>query len=540
MSSSPAPSITLRDVSFAWPDGGVVLSGLDGTFGPGRTGLIGDNGSGKSTLLRLIAGSLSPASGRILLSGGVGQLPQTITVAAEKTVAALLGIEEIVTGLRAIEAGSTDPQHFEAVGDDWDVHERAGVALGEIGLDGIGIDRRVGELSGGEAMLIAVTGLRLRRTPISLLDEPTNNLDRGARDALGALVDAWPGTLLVVSHDLELLERMDTTAELHDSRLTVFGGPYSRWRDHLEREQAAAAQAFRSADQALRTEKRQRIEAETKIARRQRAARATQLGGGVPRIVAGNLKRKAEVSAGALRVGHDARIADARLAVDAAEARLRDDEHIRLDLPDPVVPRSRRIAELHGSNRTVIVQGPERVALTGSNGVGKTRLLERLARTDYAAEFRSGEGATGRLLVDRFGYLAQNLDGLDDHVSALDSVREAAPTASPGRVRDLLARMLLRGDSGDRPVGSLSGGERFRVALTRLLAADPPAQLLILDEPTNNLDIRSVDQLVEALSAYRGALLVVSHDTDFLRRAQFNVILELDSDQALWDRTPSH
>jgi ATPase subunit of ABC transporter with duplicated ATPase domains len=107
---------------------------------------------------------------------------------------------------------------------------------------------------------------------------------------------------------------------------------------------------------------------------------------------------------------------------------------------------------------------------------------------------------------------------------------------SPGRVRDLLARMLIRGPAVDRPVRSLSGGERFRVALARLLVADPPAQLLILDEPTNNLDIRSVDQLVDALSAYRGALLVVSHDSDFLRRANFDVVLELDADQALWDR----
>ncbi|WUK44522.1 ATP-binding cassette domain-containing protein [Nocardioides sp. NBC_00368] len=126
------------------------------------------------------------------------------------------------------------------------------------------------------------------------------------------------------------------------------------------------------------------------------------------------------------------------------------------------------------------------------------------------------------------GLLPQRLDGLDDEASAMENVRAVAPETPSGTIRNQLARLLLRGDSVDRPVRTLSGGERFRVSLARLLLADPPAQLLILDEPTNNLDITSVEQLAEALDAYRGALLVVSHDFGFLERIGIDTVIELD------------
>ena len=287
----------------------------------------------------------------------------------------------------------------------------------------------MGELSGGETMLIAILGLRVRQTPITLLDEPTNNLDRPTRERAAHLVETWPGTLVVVSHDLDLLGRVDETAELHAGRLTVFGGPYTAWREHLEAEQGAAVQAARSAEQALKVEKRQRAEAESKLAQRARTGRAAQLSGGIPKILAGNRASKAQASAGSMRTGMDARVQAAQAALDAADARVRDDEHIHLTLPDPDVPRSRQIAELHGTNRSIILQGPERVALVGPNGVGKTSLLEQMLQGAPATPGR----ASGELHVSRVGYLTQRLDGLDDCASALANVGAAAPHSTPGR-----------------------------------------------------------------------------------------------------------
>ncbi|KIP53556.1 ABC-F family ATP-binding cassette domain-containing protein [Leucobacter komagatae] len=526
---SISPSITLRALSFEWPDGTVALNNVSGTFAQGRTGLVGRNGAGKSTLLKLIAGQLTPTAGRIETLGDVGYLPQTLTLSSSTTVAQLLGIDTILGALRAIEAGDVDQRHFDAVGDDWDIEARADEALGRIGFGAADLDRRVSDVSGGEAMLIAITGLRIRRTAITLLDEPTNNLDRATRAQLAGFIDEWPGTLIVVSHDVELLERMDHTTELHAGTLTTFGGPYSEWQVHQEQQQAAAEQAARAAQQTLKVEKRQRQEAETKLAARARTAKKTQRDGGIPKILAGKRASAAQESAGSMRSTLDDKVQAAQAALDAADARVRDEEHIHLTLPDPGVPRGRRIAEFRDGDTTVIIQGPERVALVGPNGSGKSTLIAQLLSGSEA----DGGRPSGTLATELTGFLPQRLDGLRETESAVENVREVAPSTPTGTIRNQLARLLLRGDSVDRPVRTLSGGERFRVSLAKLLLADPPAQLLILDEPTNNLDIASVEQLAEALDAYRGALLVVSHDFAFLERLGIDVVLELDSEGRL-------
>jgi ATPase subunit of ABC transporter with duplicated ATPase domains len=534
MSSDASPSIVLSDVGLTRPDGTVALAGITAAFGAGRTGLTGLNGSGKSTLLRLIAGELIPTTGRISTYAPVSYLPQTLPLAVDATVGELLGVDAKVTALRAIEAGHATARHFDVLGEDWGVETRAAEALAAVGLDGVALDRRVGQLSGGEAVLAAIAGLRLRAAPIVLFDEPTNNLDRDGRARLAEMARTWQGALVVVSHDTALLELMDDTAELHDAQLTLFGGPYSPWLQHLEEEQAAAARAVRAAEQAVRTERRQRVEAETKLARRSRYARTDYLNKRKPKIVMNQRKTDAQVAAGKLRTEFDGKVQAAQTALRAASARVRDDAHFRIDLPDTAVPAGRRIAELHGTNCSFVLQGPDRVALIGPNGVGKTTLLQGLVHPDPT---RTGP-ARAVALTDRVGYLPQRLDGLDDDASVLDNVRAATPEAPPELIRGRLARFLLGSDAVHRPVGTLSGGERFRVALARVLLADPPTQLLVLDEPTNNLDTQSVDHLVQALAGYRGALLVVSHDDALLARVDLTATLTLDRSGALTDCAP--
>jgi ATPase subunit of ABC transporter with duplicated ATPase domains len=253
-------AIICSDLSFTWPDGARVLSGLNVSFGPGRTGLIGVNGSGKSTLLRLIAGELRPSAGAVRTEGQVGYLPQAITLGTRRTVSDLLGVTAARDALHAIEAGHTGEEAFAAIGDDWDVEERARAWLDRLGLVSLSLDDRVETLSGGETILVALAALFLRRPDILLLDEPTNNLDLAARARLYDAVASWTGVLVIVSHDRELLARVDQIADLSAGAIRMYGGNLAAYEDLLAAEQAAAERAVTAAAADVRRERRDLVE----------------------------------------------------------------------------------------------------------------------------------------------------------------------------------------------------------------------------------------------------------------------------------------
>ncbi|MEV6087038.1 ABC-F family ATP-binding cassette domain-containing protein [Streptomyces parvulus] len=510
-------SITCTSLSFAWPDGTPVFEGLDTAFGPGRTGLVGVNGAGKSTLLKLIAGQLTPADGLVRVSGEIGHLPQNVTLDTALRVDEALGIAARRAALHAIEAGDASEEHFETVGVDWDVEERALATLGELGLGHVGLDRTVGEVSGGESVLLRLAALLLRRPDVLLLDEPTNNLDLYARRRLYAAVTSWPGILVVVSHDRELLELVDQIADLRSGGITWYGGNLSTYEEALAVEQDAAERMVRVAESDLRKQKRELADAQVKLARRKRYGQKMWEQKREPKIVMGARKRAAQESAGKHRIMHEEKLAEARERLDDAVEAVRDDDEIRVDLPSTAVPPGRSVLtlrdlELRYGARVeggFDLHGPERIALIGRNGAGKTTLLRTVA-----GELAPVAGEATAHVPLRF--LPQRLDVLDGELTVAENVARFAPGATNNRIRARLARFLFRGARADQKAATLSGGERFRAALAALMLAEPAPQLLMLDEPTNNLDMASVRQLTGALESYEGALIVASHDMPFL------------------------
>lgn len=524
-------AIVCSDLSFAWADGTVVLDGLDAAFGTRRTGLIGVNGSGKSTLLKIIAGELRPGSGTVGVEGEIGYLPQNLVLDGAATVSDLLGISGTRAALHAIERGEATEDNFTAVGDGWDVEERARAELDRLGLDHLGLDRAVPTLSGGEAVMVALAAQFLARPDVLLLDEPTNNLDLDARHRLYDAVASWTGVLVVVSHDRELLDRADEIADLRDGAIRSFGGGLSAYEELLAAEREAAERTVRAAETDLRRQKRDLEEAHVKLARRKRYGAKMYEQKREPKIVMGARKRQAQESAGKHRIMHEERLADARTRLTEAEKAVRDDAGIRIGLPATRVPAGRTVATVTGlaapepepaTLTELIIRGPERIALAGPNGSGKTTLLRALTG-DHVPD-----GVVVKIGVDGVRYLPQRLDVLDEGLSVLDNVRAAAPSAPVNDIRAGLARFLFRGGRAERPAGTLSGGERFRAVLASLLLAEPAPQLLMLDEPTNNLDMASAAQLSQALAAYEGALIVVSHDVPFLRTLGVTRRLRMD------------
>ncbi|AKS32989.1 ABC-F family ATP-binding cassette domain-containing protein [Mycolicibacterium goodii] len=516
-------SVVFSNLSFSWPDDTPLFTDLSFSVGPGRTGLVAPNGAGKSTLLKLIAGEYRPASGTVTVDGVVGYLPQTLPFTGDLTVAGVLGIAPVLDALAALADGDASEEVFTAIGDDWDIEERSRAQLDRLGLDDLELDRRLDTLSGGEVVSLGLAAQLLKRPEVLLLDEPTNNLDSVARQRLYHALDDYSGCLLVVSHDRVLLDRMDQIAELYRGEVIFYGGNFTAYRETVEANQVAAENSIRNAEQQLRREKRQMQEARERAARRASTAARNVKDAGLPKIVAGKLKRDAQESAARSDDVHAKRVEDARARLDDAERALRDDKVIVLDLPDTEVPAGRTLftgtglqacrggRKLFADNGVdVSIRGPERIALTGPNGAGKSTLLRIIDGR------LTPDGGTLQRADGRIAYLSQRLDLLDLDRSVAESLAASAPSLSHTRRMHLLAQFLFRGDRIHLPVGALSGGERLRATLACVLFAEPAPQLLLLDEPTNNLDLVSVGQLESALNAYRGAFIVVSHDERFL------------------------
>lgn len=495
----PAPAIICSDLGFTWPDGTVVFDGISVSIPPGMSSLVGANGAGKSTLLRLLAGTLHPTRGSITTRGRIGLVPQLPDADQGLGIDEVLGIAPRRQALRRIESGSVDPADFEIVGDGWDIEDRAIAALAALGLVA-DLDRTVASLSGGEATMLTIAARLLDSPDVLLLDEPTNNLDARSRTMLFDALDAFGGSVLIVSHDLELLERVEVTAEVYRGRIRLFGGPYSTYRSIIDAEQEAAAASVATAAGDLRKQKREMVSAQIALDRRARTAAKAEREKRVPKIIAHGRRDAAQVSAGKYRNEHRADVEQAAERLTTARDDVRDDRSARITLPASGIASR---ADVIVDDRLTVV-GPERIALVGDNGAGKTTLLGALIES-------------GNVRVD-YALVPQRI--VFDHPdrSIADHLAAAHPEVSPRDVRAHLARFLFRGNDGDRALSELSGGERLRVALASALLTDPAPKLLILDEPTNNLDIDTTEVLVAALTEWDGALIVVSHDPGFRTR----------------------
>ena len=480
-----------------------------------RIGLVGPNGAGKTTLCRILAGLEEPDEGRMSRVRGatVGYLPQEVAVSGERSVLgeALSGyeevwqlereMEEIAAALAAAPAEADvltarygDLQHrFEARGG-YRLETEAKAILGGLGFRADEVARPLVEFSGGWRMRAALARLLLLRPSLLLLDEPTNHLDLESLGWLESFLADYDGTVVVVSHDRYFLNRMVTSiADLGAGGLTVYPGTYDDFL--VEREARRELLEAQARNQAKRI-----AEIERFIERfRYKATKARQ--------VQSRLKMLRRID---------------RIEVD------RDARNIRLAFPHP--PRTgRRVASLRGVAKAygdvVVYRGVdfevergEKVALVGVNGAGKSTLLKMLAG---ALALDAGERTLGAHVAVHY-YAQHQLDALDPSRTVLEELENVAPDLGYTRLRTLLGAFLFSGDAVEKKISVLSGGEKARVALAKMLVR--PAALLCLDEPTNHLDLASREVLEQALAAFPGTIVFISHDRYFINRIATRIV----------------
>ncbi|MBI4939135.1 MAG: ABC-F family ATP-binding cassette domain-containing protein [Actinobacteria bacterium] len=494
-----------------------------------RVGLVGRNGAGKTTLTKILAGEGQPASGTITRTGDIGYLPQDprtgdLEQLARDRVLSARGLDEVIRKMRDTEGAmaSADDERrdtamarysrleaeFTARGG-YAAESEAATICASLGLPDRVLGQELGTLSGGQRRRVELARILFSGAQTLLLDEPTNHLDADSIGWLRDFLRVWAGGLVVISHDVGLLDVVVNKVFFLDANRSVVDVYNVGWKTYLEQR-----------EQDERRRKRERANAEKKAS----ALRAQ----------ADKMRAKATKATAAQNMAKRAE----RL-LSGLEGERRVERVAKLRFPEPA-PCGRTpltasgLSKSYGSTEVfadvdLAIDRGSRVVVLGLNGAGKTTLLRLLGgvETPDTGEVQPGHGL-------RLGYYAQEHETLDVDRTVLENMRTAAPELGDTGVRSVLGSFLFTGDDVDKPAGVLSGGEKTRLALATLVVSG--ANVLLLDEPTNNLDPASRAEVLDALRHYAGAVVLVTHDEGAVEALQpERVVLLPDGDEDLWN-----
>lgn len=527
-------SITVKGVDYIHSDNEVLFQNIRFSLNhQQKAALIGYNGSGKSTLLRMIAGEQVPSGGEIYCSSTPYYVPQHFGQYNHLTIAQALQIDKKLQALHAILNGDTSDENFTQLADDWNIEERSIASLTTWGLGDFELNRPMQTLSGGEKTKVFLAGIHVHEPAIILMDEPTNHLDQTNRQQLYDLIESTRATLLVVSHDIALLQQLPLTFELSKNKVEAYGGNYDFYKEQKELQLNALKVSLNEKEKTLRMARK--TAHETAERKQREDARGKKRGEqkGIARIMMGNLKDKAEKSAAKLDDTHSDKINDLKDEIKQLQNRLPDQQLMKLNINPSALHTGKILVSAREINfsytdklwnqpLTFEIRSGDRWSICGRNGSGKTTLIKMITRQIPPQQ--------GNLTIADFKYIYidQDYSIIQPELTLLAQI-EQFNTAhlQDHELKTLLNRFLFPYTAWEKRCSCLSGGEKMRLVLCSLLVGNQAPDMILLDEPTNNLDIQSTDMLSSVIKNYQGTVVAISHDLHFLKRINVEKRIEI-------------
>lgn len=517
--------LTIQHLAYTHANKEVLFEGLSLSINAHhKAALVGNNGSGKSSLLKLMAGLAEPAEGTVHYSTKPYYVPQLFGQYNHLTVAQALGIEEPLKALSDILNGHVTEAKLAALNDDWTIEERCREALAYWGLEELDLRQCMSSLSGGQKARVFLAGIGIHRPELILLDEPGNHLDASGRKQLYDWIRQSKATLLIVSHDRHLLNLLDSVYELSQQGIKAYGGNYDFYAAQKQQEAKALQEEIQSAEKALRkakevqrdtTERRQRLDARGK--KKQEKA-------GLPTISMNTLRNQAEKSTAKLKSVHTEKMGTMQQELKELRNSVPAMEQMRFGFDSSALHKGKLLIsakEVNASygtyplwkeNLSFQILSGERIALKGVNGSGKSTLIRLML-----GEQKPTTGTLQRA-DNKAVYIDQDYSLIQRQLTVYEQAQQFNHTGlQEHEIKLRLARFLFLPGDWDKACSVLSGGEHMRLVLCCLTIGETAPDIIILDEPTNNLDLQNLEILAAALNDYEGTLLVVSHDEYFLK-----------------------
>lgn len=527
--------IILQNISYTHPNKDLLFSDINLTVNNHeKTALIGNNGAGKSTLLKIIAKELQPSNGQISIEHDPYFVPQIFGQFNHLTIAEALKIDNKLNALKEILKGNTSEENFNLLNDDWTIEDRCNDALEHWQLTDLDLSEKMETLSGGQKTKVFLAGISIHQPDLILLDEPSNHLDIASRQLLYDFIQTTKSTLIVVSHDRKLLNLLDTVCELSRNGIKVYGGNYDFYKEQKQIENNALSQDIQSKKKALRKAKekeRETLERQQKLDNR---GKGKQEKAGVARIMMNTLRNNAENSTSKLKSVHAEKIEGISQDLQELRSSLPDIDKMKLGFDNSALHKGKILLTatninfayntqlLWTENLNFQITSGERIALKGQNGSGKTTLI-KLILGDI-------EPQTGTIYRadNKSVYIDQDYSLLDNKLKVYEQAQQFNFSAlQEHEIKIRLNRFLFTKGDWEKSCSTLSGGERMRLLLCCLTIKNKSPDIIILDEPTNNLDIQNVEILTAAINEYQGTLIVVSHDETFLEQINIERTIKL-------------
>jgi ATPase subunit of ABC transporter with duplicated ATPase domains len=528
--------LILQNITYIHPNKDLLFDNINLTLNRhSKAALIGNNGAGKSTLLQIIAGVLQPSSGHVRVEATLYYVPQIFGQFNELTVAQVLQIEDKLKSLKEILEGNVTEENLNLLGDDWTIEERCQDALRYWKLEELDLTQKMATLSGGQKTKVFLAGISIHQPDIVLLDEPSNHLDTAGRQLLYDFIQSTHSALLVVSHDSRLLNLLDMVYELSKRGITAYGGNFDFYQEQKQIESNALHEDVKSKEKALR--KAREVERET-VERQQKLdarGKKKQEKAGLPRIVMNTLKNSAENSTSRLRGVHTEKVGAISQELHELRKELPDVDKMKFGFDHSTLHRGKILVQATEINYgygeqllwklplTFQITSGERIALKGLNGSGKTTLIKILLgeKEPKSGSFYRADHASV--------YIDQDYSLINNQLNVYQQAQQFNFSAlQEHEVKIRLNRFLFTKGDWDKPGSALSGGERMRLILCCLTISNQAPDMIILDEPTNNLDIQNIEILIAAVNEYQGTLLVVSHDQYFLEHINVERTIDLE------------